>query len=198
MDRAEPRPRPSFAPWALGALVLLVLLSAGVLGACQDSEPESQAESQVEAQPGSEAAPEAPPAPRRAQSRRVDLAPGASGLRAQLAAHVREARADGLVPVAYTHAEWCPPCQAFARHAEDPSMREAFAGVAVAAIDIDRWGRAELGALEIGAEVPTWYALGEDGGPAGPSITSSAWGEDVPPNMAPVLVGFFDELGARR
>lgn len=173
--------------WALGALVVA---STGLVGACEDSEPE--------ARPASEAALARPPEPRRAQSRRADLVPGASSLRDQLAAHVREARADGLVPVAYAHAEWCAPCQAIARYAEDPSMREAFIGVAIAGIDIDRWGRAELGGLEVGAEVPTWYALAEDGGPAGPSITSGSWGEDVPPNMAPVLEGFFEELGARR
>ncbi|MBW2465379.1 MAG: thioredoxin family protein [Deltaproteobacteria bacterium] len=187
LSRVKPCSTGSFCPWALGALVLV---STGLLGACEDSE--------AEARPVSESAPEAPPEPPRVHSRSVDLAPGASSLRDQLAAHVREAQADGLVPVAYTHAEWCPPCQAITRYAEDPSMREAFTGVSIAAIDIDRWGRPELGGLGIGPSVPTWYALGEDGGPAGPSITSSSWGEDVPPNMAPVLESFFEELGVRR
>lgn len=195
------RRRPSPPGLVRAPLALLALLGAfvgicGLCGACDDGGPRPIP--RAAPAPTEAAATGSPGAARRIESRRVELTPNDGPLREQLAAHARHAREAGLVPVAYTHAEWCGPCQAVARHANDPAMREAFVGTSIAGVDVDRWGRAELREAGMGDVLPTWHALDDGGDAAGPSVDSGAWAEDIPPNMAPVLAAFFGGLGVPR
>lgn len=122
---------------------------------------------------------------------RSELSRAGGALADQLGAHALAARERGLRPIAYFHAAWCAPCRAVARYERDPAMIEAFAGAAVIGVDIDIWGPDELRAAGLNVVgVPTWLALTPDGRPTDHTVTSAAWGDDVPANMAPVLLDF--------
>jgi len=142
------------------------------------------------AQVAAPAAAEAQPTADRVQR---ELSPSGGPLLSQLSQHATEAHRRGLTPVLYAHASWCPPCNAVARYADDPSMREAFAGTYIVGVDVDAWGD-QLSPHQIGGLIPMWVALEADGRPGGRRIDGGAWGEDVPANMAGPLGTFFHSL----
>ncbi|MBZ0120609.1 MAG: thioredoxin family protein [Sandaracinaceae bacterium] len=121
----------------------------------------------------------------------VDATPAAGPLEAQLRAHVQRARIRRLRPFAELGATWCPPCRAIEQSMDDPLMRTAFRGTYIVRIDIDELGR-ELGPLGLSAPaIPKFIELRDDGHGSGRAIDGSAWGEDIPANMAPVLDRYF-------
>ena len=65
-------------------------------------------------------------------------------------------------------------------------------------IDVDDFSADEMIAMygKKLAAVPVFLAIGDDGRSTGPQITSSAWGDDIPENMAPPLAGFFGKLSS--
>ncbi|HUJ62528.1 MAG TPA: hypothetical protein VLX92_28700 [Kofleriaceae bacterium] len=110
-----------------------------------------------------------------------------------LARFAKEAIAAGKKPYAYLHAGWCEPCQAIDKtHATDAKMIDAFAGTAIARIDIDAAKDDALAALGLSAgAIPVFYRLDASGKPTGDKIDGGAWGENIPDNMAPPLKAFF-------
>lgn len=110
-----------------------------------------------------------------------------------LASFAKDASAAGRKPYAYLHADWCGPCKALeATHATDAQMIDAFAGTAIAAIDIDAADGKELAALGLeSSAIPVLFKLDAAGKPTGDRITGGAWDDNIPANMAPPLKAFF-------
>lgn len=131
-------------------------------------------------------------APSDASGRRVARIDGARPFAEQVRAHSASARTLGLRPYLYAHASWCPPCNAIARHANDPQMVRAFAGTYIIDVDIDLVDDAQMRAAGFRVSgIPAWYGVGPEGRHDGRTITGAAWGADVPANMAPPLTRFF-------
>lgn len=105
--------------------------------------------------------------------------------------HASQAAQLNRKPFAEFSAEWCYPCKALAKSLSDDLMVEAFRGTYIIRIDIDEWKSqlARFGFNVLG--VPTFFELDENGRPSGRLITGTAWGEDIPENMAPPLQKFF-------
>lgn len=112
-----------------------------------------------------------------------------------LASFAKDATAAGKKPIAYLHASWCGPCQAIENtHATDAKMIDAFAGTAIASLDIDAADPKALGALGMSpSAIPVFYKLDADGKPTGAKIDGGAWGDNIPDNMAPPLKAFFSK-----
>lgn len=124
--------------------------------------------------------------------------PGAGALEAQLRREVSAAAAAGKVPFVQLTAEWCGPCKALRASLGDPLMREAFAGTYIIQVDFDAFeSELKAGGFDSPA-IPVFYAVDADAKPTGAKIDGSAWGEDIPRNMAPPLGKFFKEVLAQR
>jgi thiol:disulfide interchange protein len=118
---------------------------------------------------------------------RVHAADGA--LPALLATHAARAADAHLDLYLQYSAEWCPPCRAFEKYIDDPAVARARAGTYLLIADYDDF---ERDATAMGVTgIPTWIDLDGSGAPTGHRITSGAWEEDIPANMAPVLDRFF-------
>ena len=68
-------------------------------------------------------------------------------------------------------------------------MVNAFEGIYLIRLDADEWGWGENG-FNFDA-IPVFFKLDVDGHPTGEVIDGSAWGENIPENMAPPLDKFF-------
>lgn len=123
----------------------------------------------------------------------VELSPADGPLLDQLMAHVDEANALQRTPFVYVHANWCGPCLALDRYADDPSMAAAFAGTHIARVDQDLWHE-QLAAFGLNGSIPAWADLDAHGLPGSRRIGGGAWGDNVPANMAGPLSEYF---GAR-
>ncbi|MFK7985540.1 MAG: hypothetical protein AB8I08_05875 [Sandaracinaceae bacterium] len=131
------------------------------------------------------------PVPEPEPDNRVELT-ASRPLRAQLVQHTRRASELGLTPYVYAHADWCGPCRAVARYEDDPRMQQAFSGVYLIGADVDVIDDAALGQVGIHVRgIPAWYGVDGRGSHDERTITGSAWGDDVPSNMAPALGAFF-------
>ena len=123
----------------------------------------------------------------------VELSPADGPLLDQLMAHVDEANALQRTPFIYVHANWCGPCIALDRYADDPSMAAAFAGTHIARVDQDLWHE-QLAPFGLNRSIPAWVDLDAHGLPGSRRIGGGAWGDNVPANMAGPLSEYF---GAR-
>mgnify|MGYP001826642226 CR=1 FL=1 len=102
----------------------------------------------------------------------------------------------GQAPYVLFTADWCPPCMALRENLDDPLMREAFKNTYIIEIDTVRIDPKDETVVEkkFGLKgVPMLYELNADGGPTGRKISGSAWGADIPANMAPPLKAFFGD-----
>jgi thiol-disulfide isomerase/thioredoxin len=110
-----------------------------------------------------------------------------------LASFTKDALAAGKKPFAYLHASWCGPCKAIDKtHATDAKMIDAFAGTAIAELDIDAADPKALASLAMSPNaIPVFYKLDANGKPTGDKIDGGAWGDNIPDNMAPPLKAFF-------
>lgn len=121
----------------------------------------------------------------------VVLEPGTGELVSLLRREVSNAAAQHRVPFLQITAEWCVPCKKLRASLGDPLMQDAFAGTYIIRIDADAWKK-EL--KETGFDhpaIPVFFAVDASARPTGAKIDGGAWGDDIPPNMAPPLKQFF-------
>ncbi|HEX7238413.1 MAG TPA: thioredoxin domain-containing protein [Gammaproteobacteria bacterium] len=128
----------------------------------------------------------------------VVLEPGSGELTVLLQREVASAAELGKVPFVQTTAEWCGPCKRLRASLGDPLMREAFAGTYIIQVDFDAWQEPLKAAGFVNEGIPVFFAVDASARPTGEKIDGGAWGEDIPPNMAPPLGRFFAPIVARR
>ncbi len=119
----------------------------------------------------------------------VDAEPG-DAIADVLRTHASKARAKGEDFYVELGATWCPPCNKLAESLDHPLIKEAFKGVYILRLDIDKWGK-ELAPVGLSnTTIPVFYAVDGEGVP-GRALTGAAWEEDTPENMAGALGAFF-------
>jgi thiol-disulfide isomerase/thioredoxin len=123
----------------------------------------------------------------------VRIYPKDGALHSLLAAEAKKAQALGQTPFIEFDATWCPPCQAITSSLADKNelMLNAYKGVYLIHTDVDQWGWSNAEAGFTFQAIPVFFKLDQDGKPTGTSIDGGAWGEDIPKNIAPILVEFF-------
>jgi len=120
--------------------------------------------------------------------------PNGNSLNDFLKTEAEKARAIGLRPFVEFYAEWCPACKEIKRDLKngDVWMADAFAGVYLISIDIDKW---EDYLPDSGFEfeyIPVFFRFDKKGQPTYDWIDGSAWGENTPENMHDPLKEFFN------
>ncbi|HTU22231.1 MAG TPA: hypothetical protein VMG10_29600 [Gemmataceae bacterium] len=123
----------------------------------------------------------------------MELKPTEGELTLLLEREAHKAEAAGRKPFVEFFANWCPPCLALRKSMTDPLMIEAFEGTYLIRLDADEWSGKLSGTGLSASRVPIFFELDKEGKPTGRTITSGAWKEDIPSNMAPVLNKFFKE-----
>lgn len=124
----------------------------------------------------------------------VRLHPGDGDLQAMLKEEAQKATSQGRMPVVEFDAKWCPPCQAIDKwiKSKDPLMMNAYDGTYIIKLDVDEWewddGRVQNFAFDA---IPVYFKLDSEGKQTGEVIDGSAWGEDIPENIAPPMDKFF-------
>ncbi|GAA4030017.1 hypothetical protein GCM10022409_12840 [Hymenobacter glaciei] len=88
------------------------------------------------------------------------------------------------VPVVYFYADWCGPCRRFREALPSPEVDEALQQALLIKVNIDSCQ--ELAAHYGVTAIPTFVKV-DAKGRALATITSDAWGEDVPAKIAPVM-----------
>jgi thiol:disulfide interchange protein len=127
----------------------------------------------------------------------VVLEPGTGEFVSLLEREVANAAAQHRVPFLQITAEWCVPCKKLRASLGDPLMQEAFAGTYIIRVDSDAW-KTQLEKAGFGhPAIPVFFAVDSSARPTGAKIDGGAWGDDIPPNMAPPLKRFFaDQIAA--
>jgi hypothetical protein len=83
----------------------------------------------------------------------------------------------------------CEPCAGVAKSLADPQMQTALAKMRLVRVDIAVF-RDDLEALRVPYDaIPGFFLLGVDLAPRD-GINGGEWGEDIAPNIAPVLGAF--------
>jgi len=123
----------------------------------------------------------------------VVLERGTGELVSLLEREVANAAAQHAVPFLQITAEWCVPCKKLRASLGDPLMQDAFAGTYIIRVDADAWKKALKKAGFDHPAIPVFFAVDASARPTGAKIDGGAWGEDIPPNMAPPLKHFFGE-----
>ena len=127
----------------------------------------------------------------------VVLEPGTGELVSLLDREVASAAAQHRVPFVQITAEWCVPCKKLRASLGDPLMQDAFAGTYIIRVDADAWKTELKKAGFDHPAIPVFFAVDSSARPTGAKIDGGAWGEDIPPNMAPPLKRFFaDQIAA--
>jgi thiol:disulfide interchange protein len=127
----------------------------------------------------------------------VVLEPGTGELVTLLDREVANAAAQHRVPFLQITAEWCVPCKKLRASLGDPLMQDAFAGTYIIRVDADAWKKQLKDAGFDHPAIPVFFAVDSSARPTGAKIDGGAWGEDIPPNMAPPLKRFFaDQIAA--
>jgi len=122
----------------------------------------------------------------------IRIEPGQAKVKDILKAEAQKAAGLGRQPYVEFYADWCPPCNAIRDSLGDPRMVEAFAGTYIIKLDTDDWGDKLSGTGLYVPAIPAFYELDAQGKPTGWMITGTAWGEDVPANIAPPMKAFFE------
>ena len=98
------------------------------------------------------------------------------------------------MPVVYFDATWCPPCWAIADALDEKNqlMLNAYEGTYIIKLDVDEWGWKDdkVENFNFGG-IPAYFKLDADGQQTGEVISGSAWEQDIPENIAPVMDEFF-------
>jgi thiol:disulfide interchange protein len=121
----------------------------------------------------------------------VVLEPGTGQLVSLLQREVASAAAEHRVPFLQITAEWCVPCKKLRASLGEPLMQDAFAGTYIIRVDADAWKKQLKNAGFDHPAIPVFFAVDASARPTGAKIDGGAWGEDIPPNMAPPLKQFF-------
>lgn len=124
----------------------------------------------------------------------VRIEPGAGDLCPILKGEAAKATVKGLTPFAYFFADWCGACRKLRASLSDSRMRDAFRGTYIILLDSDGWSARLDGTGFVIRSVPVFFKIDEQGAPTGSRIDGSAWGDDVPENMAPPLSAFFTRV----
>jgi hypothetical protein len=112
-----------------------------------------------------------------------------TGLLAQEAA---KARALGQKPFVLFSAGWCKSCQDLENSLHESLVRAAFEGTYIIRLDIDEW-QPHLGKTGFEVHVlPVFYRIDDQGYPSGKALDGSAWGDNLPANIAAVMKQYFD------
>jgi thiol:disulfide interchange protein len=126
-------------------------------------------------------------------SRTVEINTSVSNFPAELRRLIADAKNQHLTPFVQITAEWCGPCKRMTAAMSDPLMQDAVQGAYLIRVDIDAWhGELQRANMPVKG-VPAIFALDSTGKPTGKMLTGSAWGEDIPENIAPPLKKFIDE-----
>jgi thiol-disulfide isomerase/thioredoxin len=115
-------------------------------------------------------------------------------LQTMLANEAKKAITLGQMPIVEFDATWCPPCQAIdaAIRAKNELMLNAYSGTYIVKLDVDEWGwgGSSLHDFQFNG-IPVYFKLDSEGDQTGEVIDGSAWGKDIPENIAPVMDEFF-------
>lgn len=92
---------------------------------------------------------------------------------------------DSKTPILYFSADWCRPCLRFRKSLRNELVGDALKDTRLIRVDVDT---DPLGlAVTFGVQsIPTFIKLDENGNTIA-RITSAAWDDDVPENIAPVM-----------
>jgi hypothetical protein len=118
----------------------------------------------------------------------VDLKPSDGPLKTQVAREKERAGARTLI--LQTTASWCRPCIGLKKSMPDPLMKDALRNVRLVRIDIDDFSKEEVESIELSAASIPWFVKLDANMHPADAITSDEWGDDIAPNMAPVLGAF--------
>ncbi|MCZ8286280.1 MAG: thioredoxin family protein [Bacteroidia bacterium] len=95
-------------------------------------------------------------------------------------------------PILYFTADWCAPCRRFKGCLDDPKMREALHDATLIMIDVDTDSEEDTLSFTYDVHaVPTFIRVNADGSVI-KQITSAAWDDDTPENIAPVITRFLE------
>lgn len=126
----------------------------------------------------------------------IDVGHGVDTLAGELMRLRREAIEDGERVMVMTVTGDCEPCAGVAESLSDPLMQDALEGIRVVRVDLKVFTRELdelsmlLGARPGGIGVyPGYFLLSPDLTPED-AIDGGEWGEDIAPNIAPVLAPF--------
>lgn len=92
--------------------------------------------------------------------------------------------AAGKTPVLYFHAHWCGPCKAFKATLPDAQVEETMKDVDLIMVNVDE--APEL-AGKYGVRYIPFFVKVDKAGAALKTISSSAWGEPTPSNVATAM-----------
>jgi len=118
----------------------------------------------------------------------VDLKPSDGALKAQIARE--KERAGARTFIVQTTASWCRPCVGLKKSMGDPLMKDALRNVRLVRIDIDEFSKDEVESVELSAAAIPWFVKLDANLHPVDAVTSGEWGDDIAPNMAPVLGAF--------
>jgi thiol-disulfide isomerase/thioredoxin len=124
----------------------------------------------------------------------IRLHPKDGDLQTMLATEAQKAATLDQMPVVEFDATWCPPCLAIdqAIREENELLLNAYAGTYIIKLDVDEWGWDNGNVQDFRFDgIPVYFKLDSEGDRTGEVIDGSAWGEDIPENIAPVMDEFF-------
>jgi thiol-disulfide isomerase/thioredoxin len=124
----------------------------------------------------------------------VRLHPSDGDLQAMLADEAQKAAALGQLPVVEFDATWCPPCKAIENLFQEKNelMLRAYDSAYIIKLDVDEWVWEENRVQNFEFQfIPVYFKLDSQGRPTGDKVDGSAWDEDIPENIAPVMDQFF-------
>jgi thioredoxin 1 len=98
---------------------------------------------------------------------------------------LRQVTPANRVPIIYFYADWCGPCKRFRAALPSEQVDEALRQAALIKVNVDSCQ--ELAAYYGISAVPTFIKVDTQGKPVA-TITGEEWGEDVPDEIAPVMV----------
>ncbi|MFZ2488825.1 MAG: thioredoxin domain-containing protein [Anaerolineae bacterium] len=135
--------------------------------------------------------PLATPAPAERSFTLIEVLPPDGELVDVLRTRAHQAFAAQRPPYVYVYADWCAPCRSLRASLDNLLMQDALANTTIIQVNYDMWQASlEQAGFHIAA-IPLIAEINRAGQPTGRFITGSAWGEDIPQNMAPPLKQFF-------
>lgn len=120
----------------------------------------------------------------------VDLPPSREGLQTLLRQQDAAAkRSHQVLLVQTTVKSGCTPCDEIAEAVEDPRAVEAMAGIRLVRLDAAAFAK-ELPRLGMDRSSVPWFFIIDAATKAKDAINANEWDDNVPENIAPVLVDF--------